>query len=67
MKRVRWLTALAMSRIGYAAGCLTTATGVGIEFGIGWGLTVGGAIGAASCLLLVDVEEKGAPMASDDS
>lgn len=66
MKRARWLSALAMSRIGYAVGCLTASAGAGIEFGTGFGLIVGGVIGAASCLLLVDVGEKGAPMAGDD-
>ena len=52
-------TALFWSRLGYTVGCLTASAGVGWEFGPGWGLTVGGAIGAASCLLLVDVEPKG--------
>lgn len=60
VKRVRQLTSLAWSRLGYTVGCLTASVGVGIEFGTGWGLTVGGAIGAASCLLLVDVDQKGA-------
>ncbi|MFM9681109.1 hypothetical protein [Streptomyces brasiliscabiei] len=59
VKRMRRVTALAWSRIGYTVGCLTASAGVGWEFGPGWGLTVGGALGAASCLLLVDVEEKG--------
>lgn len=58
VKRTRRLTALAWSRLGYTVGCLTASVGVGWEFGPGWGLTVGGALGAASCLLLVDVEEK---------
>jgi hypothetical protein len=67
LKRTRRLTALTASRLGYAAGCLMTAVGVGIEFGIGWGLTVCGVVAAASCLLLVEVSEKGGPMAGDGS
>ena len=59
MTRIRRVTALVWSRIGYAAGCLVAAAGVGIEAGAGWGLVVGGAVGAASFLLLVDVDEKG--------
>ncbi|WP_172384793.1 hypothetical protein [Streptomyces sp. MNP-20] len=57
MKQLRRLTALAWSRIGYTAGCAAAAAGVGVEFGPGWGLTVGGALCAASCLLLVDVDD----------
>lgn len=59
VKRMRSVSALAWSRLGYAAGCLTAAAGSGIEFGIGWGLMVGGVLGAASFLLLVDVEDEG--------
>ncbi|MGW6743777.1 hypothetical protein ACWGDX_24165 [Streptomyces sp. NPDC055025] len=61
VKRLRRVTALAWSRLGYAAGCLTAFVGVGLEFGAAWGLTAGGAITAASFLLLVDVggDEKG--------
>lgn len=59
MKRLRQVTALAWSRIGYAASCLTASAGVGVEFGPGWGLTVAGVAGAASFLLLIDVSEHG--------
>lgn len=55
MSRLRQVTALAWSRLGYGAGCLATAVGVGLETGLGWGLVAGGVIGAASFLLLVDV------------
>ena len=65
MKGARRWTALFWSRLGYTAGCLTASVGVGWEFGPGWGLTVGGALGAASCLLLVDVEAKGPPRGGD--
>ncbi|MGJ5826060.1 hypothetical protein [Streptomyces ossamyceticus] len=64
MKRIR-LSALAWSRLGYTVGCLTASVGVGMEFGPGWGLTVGGALGAASCLLLIDVEAKEPPEGGD--
>lgn len=56
MKRLRRVTALTWSRLGYSAGCLATAGGVALEAGLGWGLVVGGTVGAASCLLLVDVD-----------
>lgn len=54
---VRRLSKLALSRIGYAAGCLAASVGLGLNFGPGWGLTVGGVACAASCLLLVDVDD----------
>lgn len=56
MRRLRQVTALAWSRLGYSTGCVAVAVGVGLEVGVGWGLVVGGAVGAASCLLLVDVD-----------
>lgn len=65
MSRLRRVSALAWSRIGYTAGCLTAAAGVGVETGVGWGLVVGGAVGAASFLLLVDVDKKRAPEGGD--
>ncbi|QXE36970.1 hypothetical protein KQY30_24920 [Streptomyces sp. GMY02] len=55
MRRLRQVTALTWSRLGYAAGCLTSFAGVTVEFGVGWGLMTAGAIAAASFLLLVDV------------
>lgn len=66
VKRARRLSGLVVSRLGYAAGCLAAAVGVGMEAGTGWGLVVGGAATAASCLLLVDVDEKGPPAGGDD-
>ncbi|MFB7421595.1 hypothetical protein ACFC1L_44420 [Streptomyces sp. NPDC056210] len=60
VKRVlRRVPALLWARLGYAAGCTTAAAGVALEFGPGWGLMVGGATAAASCLLLVDVDSEG--------
>jgi hypothetical protein len=56
MRRLRQVTALTWSRLGYSAGCAAAAVGVGLEVGLGWGFAVGGAVGAASCLLLVDVD-----------
>lgn len=56
--RPAWrLSRLALSRLGYAAGCLTASVGLGLNFGPGWGLTVGGVACAASFLLLVDVDD----------
>ena len=66
MKRLRRATALAWSRIGYTASCATAATGVAIQAGVGWGLVVAGAIGAASFLLLVDVDGREPPKGGDD-
>lgn len=66
MKRMRRVSALVWSRLGYTTSCLAAAIGVGLEVGLGWGLVAGGAIGAASCLLLVDVDEKGPPRGGDD-
>lgn len=56
--RVRRLTALVWARVGYAAGVVVAAVGIGVEAGPGWGMAVGGAVGAASCLLLVDVDDR---------
>jgi hypothetical protein len=55
----RGTSGLARSRSGYAAGCAATSSGVGLNFGLGWALTLAGVLTAVSCLLLVDVEEKG--------
>lgn len=66
MSRLKRVSALAWSRIGYTAGSLAAAAGVGIETGVGWGLMVGGVIGAASSLLLIDVGEKRPPEGGDD-
>ncbi|MFK0151192.1 hypothetical protein ACIQVK_03805 [Streptomyces sp. NPDC090493] len=67
MKRLRQVTALAWSRLGYSAGCAAAAVGVGLEIGLGWGLVTGGAIGAASSLLLVDVDGQRPPKGGDGS
>lgn len=55
---MRRLTALMWARLGYAGGVVLAAVGIGVEAGPGWGMAVGGAVGAASCLLLVDVDGK---------
>jgi hypothetical protein len=36
---------------------VSTAVGVGIEFGAGWALIVGGVVTSGSYLLLYDVDE----------
>lgn len=67
MKRLRQVTALTWSRLGYSAGCAAAAVGFGLEVGLGWGLFVGGVAGAASCLLLVDVDGRPPAKGGDDS
>lgn len=57
--RVKQWSRLARTRLGYWAGCAGLSAGAGVQFGPGLGLMVGGALTAASFLLLVDVEEKG--------
>lgn len=55
--RVRRWSRLARARLGYGAGCTAVAAGAGVQFGAGVGLMVGGALTAASFLLLVDIDE----------
>lgn len=50
------LSKLALARLGYSAGMLSAAVGSGLEWGLGVGLLVGGAVCAASFLLLSDVD-----------
>lgn len=50
------LSRLAQARLGYATGLLSAAVGSGLEWGLGVGLLVGGAVCAASFLLLSDVD-----------
>jgi hypothetical protein len=52
------LSKVARARLGYAAGCVTAAVGAGLEWGVGLGLLLGGAVCAASFLLLTDVDEE---------
>lgn len=52
-----WWSRLARVRLGYGAGCAGLAAGAGLQFGFGVGLMVGGALTAASFLLLADVDE----------
>jgi hypothetical protein len=52
------LSRLARARLGYATGLVTAAVGAGLEWGTGVGLLVGGAVCAASFLLLADVDDR---------
>lgn len=54
--RVRRWSRLARVRLGYWAGCTGLSAGTAVQFGAGLGLMVGGAVTAASFLLLVDVQ-----------
>jgi hypothetical protein len=54
--RVRRTSRIARARAGYAVGAAATAWGVGVEFGFGWALMVGGVVTSASFLLLYDVD-----------
>lgn len=53
--RVHRTSRIARARAGYAAGAAVTAWGVGVEFGFGWALMVGGVVTSVSFLLLYDV------------
>lgn len=55
------LSKLARARLGYAAGCACAAVGAGLEWGVGFGLLLGGVVCAASFLLLTNVDEEGRP------
>lgn len=55
--RMRRWSRLARVRLGYWAGCAGLSVGAGVQFGVGSGLMVGGALTAGSFLLLVDVDE----------
>jgi hypothetical protein len=57
VERGKALSRVARARTGYAAGVVGTAVGVGIEFGAGWALIVGGVVTSGSYLLLYDVDE----------
>lgn len=52
MKREAWV------KLVFYVFALVLATGVFLEFGVGWSLMVGGGIGAVAALLLHDVDEK---------
>jgi hypothetical protein len=43
--------------LGYVVGCLAIVAGVWVQFGIGFGLIVAGALAVASFLLLADVDD----------
>jgi hypothetical protein len=47
---------VARALVGYATGCALAVAGVFVEWGAGPALMVAGAVCAASCLLLADVE-----------
>ena len=48
---------LARVRVGYGTGCAGLSVGAWLQFGLGVGLMVGGALTAGSFLLLADVDE----------
>jgi hypothetical protein len=52
------LSRLARARLGYATGLIAAAVGAGLEWGVGFGLLLGGVTVAASFLLLADVGEE---------
>ncbi|MDX2681096.1 hypothetical protein [Streptomyces soliscabiei] len=58
LRVTRW-SRLARARAGYWVGCTGFSVGAGVQFGAGLGLMAGGALAAASFLLLVDVDEEG--------
>lgn len=55
--QLRKWSRLARTGLGYWTGCTGLSVGAGVQFGFGYGLMVGGALTAASFLLLVDVDE----------
>ncbi|WP_405994971.1 hypothetical protein [Streptomyces sp. NBC_00986] len=57
--RVTQWSQLARARLGYWMGCAGLSVGAAVQFGPGYGLMAGGALTAASFLLLVDVEGEG--------
>lgn len=48
---------IARARAGYATGMLTASWGVGVLFGLGWSLLVGGVVASWSFLHLYPVDE----------
>lgn len=56
-KPARRVTRAARARAGYFAGLLLLAVGLGLEIGLGWGLTAAGAGLVAYMVLLYDVDE----------
>lgn len=56
LRVTRW-SRLARARLGYWTGCAGLSVGAGMQFGVGLGLMVGGALTGASFLFLVDVDE----------
>lgn len=54
------LSPLAWTRLGFVAGCLLLVVGVGMAVGVAVALMAAGVLLGGSCLLLVDVEAKGA-------
>jgi hypothetical protein len=58
-RRQKRMSRAARAQLGYGFGVLSAATGIGLELGLGWGLVAGGAVAAASFLLLAETDEKG--------
>lgn len=57
VERGKAVSRVARARAGYAAGVVSASVGVGVEFGAGWALIVGGVVTSCSYLLLYDVDE----------
>lgn len=51
---------VARARAGFAVGCLLVVLGVGMLLGLAWALIAAGVVLAVSCLVLVNVDERGA-------
>lgn len=55
--RKRRISRVARARLGYFAGVLLIAVGLGLAIGLGWGLVAGGVGLVAAAVLLYDVDE----------
>lgn len=55
--RARRSSRVARARAGYASGVASAAWGVGVVFGFGWALIVGGIACSVSFLLIYPVDE----------
>lgn len=55
--RARRTSRVARARAGYAGGVAMAASGVAVQFGLGWALMAAGVVAAGSFLWLYDVDE----------
>lgn len=55
--RARASSRIVRARLGYGAGVAISAWGVGVVFGFGWALIVGGLVTSVSFLVLYPVDE----------